>query len=154
MQAKVAGAVAQHEVKHMIERVHRKHQELREKGLPSGGGGPFGFKVGGIEHDDEEAALIVEATARILNGASLASIIREWNEAGVKTTRGGKWHYSSFTSMIRRWRNAGIREHKGEPVGPAAWEPIVTEDELRKPRSVLDSRSAGRTTRASVGSTC
>jgi site-specific DNA recombinase len=150
MTAKITGAVAQQEVEHMIERAHRKHQELREKGLPSGGGRPFGFKVGGIEHDETEADLVREAVARVLSGSSLAAIIRDWNEREIPTTRGGKWHYSSFTSMVRRWRNAGIREHKGEPIGPAAWDAIVSEADLRKLRSLLD-KPERRTNNAGVG---
>lgn len=155
MTAKVAGAVAQHEVEHMIERATRKHQELQEAGLPSGGGRPFGYEKGGMVVCEWEAELIRDATDRLLgkNGttpASLASLMREWNEAGIKTSRGGTWNYSSFTSLVRRWRNAGIREHKGEPVGPAAWPAIVDEADLRKLRALLSSEDR-RTNKNGVG---
>ncbi|MGE0028054.1 MAG: zinc ribbon domain-containing protein [Thermoleophilia bacterium] len=56
----------------------------------------------------------------------------------MKTATGqSAFHSANLKKILMRWRYAGIREDLGEPVGPAVWPAIVTEDELRAVRATL-----------------
>jgi len=39
---------------------------------------------------------------------------------------GGVWRSPTLRGLLRSGRIAGLREHRGEVVGPAVWEPIIT----------------------------
>jgi hypothetical protein len=68
------------------------------------------------------------------------------NEAQVPATSGavGAWQSSTVKGIVTNPRLVALREHRGVIVGPAAWAPIITNDERAK---VLDAVSArvGRT---------
>ena len=129
MTARITGAVARHESEHKSERQRRKAEELAAKGLPLGGGRPFGYESDGMTVRESEAEELREMVAKVLAGDSLASIIRDLNGRGVLTTRGGIWRYSSLRSLLLRSRNCGRMQHRGVVVGPAAWPAIVTESD-------------------------
>lgn len=64
-------------------RQRSKHAELRRQGRPSGGGSrPFGFTSDWSETVEEEANMLRQAADRIIAGASVASISRDWTLAG------------------------------------------------------------------------
>ena len=129
MTARITGAVARHESEHKSERQRRKADELARKGLPLGGGRPFGYESDGMTVRESEAIELREMVTRVLAGDSLASILRDLNERGVLTTRGGSWWYSSLRTLLLRSRNCGRMQHRGKVVGMAAWDPIITETE-------------------------
>ncbi|MEV7428294.1 recombinase family protein [Nocardioides sp. NPDC092400] len=129
MTARITGAVARHESEHKAERQRRKVEELASKGLPLGGGRPFGYEADGLTLRPEEADELRGMVRRVLDGDSLGSILRDLNERGVRTTRGGTWGYTSLRSLLLRERNAGRMVHRGQVIGKAAWEPIVSETE-------------------------
>jgi DNA invertase Pin-like site-specific DNA recombinase len=81
--------------------------------------------------DDEiveyEADAIRKACRDLLNGSTLWSIAKEWNAAGLKTSRGCDWAGTSVRQMLLRPRNAGLQVYDGailEGVTPA-WPAIV-----------------------------
>jgi hypothetical protein len=63
----------------------------------------------------------------LLAGASLTSIARQWNAAGVKPpqSKKGTWTATQVRAVLTSPRHAGLRAHKGEVIGRAAWPAII-----------------------------
>jgi site-specific DNA recombinase len=128
MTARIVGAVARHESEHRSERLKRKHLQLAEMGLPSGGSRPFGYEADGLTVREDEAELVREMCSRFLAGASLHSIATDLNRRGVATSGGKLWGNQNVRQTIDRRRNAGLRERYDETFGLAAWPAIVSTD--------------------------
>ena len=80
----------------------------------------------GISIVPSEAALIRQAATDFLAGESLTGIARQWNELGVPTPqRRRPWNGTIVRALLVGPRIAGLRAHRGEVVGPGAWEPII-----------------------------
>ncbi len=119
-------------------RVRRAKEEGAEKGRPNGGGRrPFGYTVGGLTIEPDEADLIRDAAASVLAGEPLRAIVRRFNDAGIRTPAGKKWDPTPLRRMLRSARIAGLRSHRGRVVGTAAWPAIVTEAEHERLVAVL-----------------
>ena len=73
-----------------------------------------------------EAKVVSQIVARFLNGESVLSIARWLEEEGVRTVTGKTWRTTSVRTMLASARIAGLRAHRGEVVGPAVWEAIIT----------------------------
>ncbi|MGI9023320.1 MAG: recombinase family protein [Acidimicrobiales bacterium] len=56
----------------------------------------------------EEAALIVDAAHRVLEGDTLSSIVDEWNRRGIRTTTGGPWRINALSALLIQPRLAGL----------------------------------------------
>lgn len=125
--ALIGAVLAQQEVERGIERMLDAKQRAAQAGKYLGGPRPFGFQAGGIELNHVEAQAIREATRDVLAGASLASVCRRWNEAGLLTTRGNTWKMNSVRHTLMRPRNAGKSVHKGKVTGVSMSAPIVDE---------------------------
>jgi len=55
-----------------------------------------------------EAELILEAARRVLDGATLSSIVDDWNQRGVTTTTGGPWRINALSALLIQPRLAGL----------------------------------------------
>jgi len=55
-----------------------------------------------------EAELILEAAKRVLDGATLSSIVDDWNRRGVTTTTGGPWRINALSALLIQPRLAGM----------------------------------------------
>lgn len=152
MVARMLGAAAQHEVDHSRERVQRAKAQAAADGKYRGGIRPFGFEKDGVTVREAEAKVIRDSAKAVLAGRSLASLTRELNERGVKTSgRSGEWKYGALRDMLIRPRNAGLlarglpgktgQAYAFEEIGPASWEPIIPEDEWRALVSMLTDPS-------------
>jgi site-specific DNA recombinase len=62
-----------------------------------------------------EAALILEAAQRVLDGATLSSIVDDWNRRGVTTTTGGPWRINALSALLVQPRLAGLDGGDGPP---------------------------------------
>jgi site-specific DNA recombinase len=152
--ARTLGAFAQYESQRLGERARMKSDERAEKGLPPGGRVPFGYRW---EHpdlprhkgrwlvDDDEAGVVRWIADRILDGASVLRVSRELNARGVKTKEGRDWHHSSVRATVLNPAVAGLRVHRGEPAGPAAWEPIIDRARWEQLRATLADPARKRT---------
>jgi site-specific DNA recombinase len=130
------------ESKTKSDRIRAWHDQRAQAGLPVGGGGrPFGFHPGGINHHPAETRLIRQAVRGLIAGTTnFTRIAREWSEAGVRTTVGGKrWSKSSVRRIVLSPRIAGLREH-GEDVYPAAWKGIISEDDHLRLRTMFSEK--------------
>lgn len=137
MQARISGAVARHEVDHMIERQRSAKAQAAAAGKYRGGRRPFGYEADGITVRPAEARTVAEVTRRVLVGESLRSITTDLNSRGSTTSAGGPWTYTTLRRTILRARNAGLIEHDGQEAGEACWPAIVEPDMWRAVRSLL-----------------
>jgi hypothetical protein len=77
---------------------------------------------------------VQQAVARLLDGWTLAAVVRDWTSQGITTTRGNPWLETSLRRMLLQPRLYGAREHNGQVVKEDAFPPIVdrqTWDELQ-----------------------
>lgn len=125
---RVLSAVAAGESDNKSRRIRRKMDEVAASGMPHGGyRRPFGFEDDKRTHRPEEAEIIRVLTARYLAGESFRSLAG-WLEAeGVRTVDGRPWLSGTLRGLLSSGRIAGLRRHRGQIIGPAAWEPIISE---------------------------
>jgi DNA invertase Pin-like site-specific DNA recombinase len=143
MTARITGAVGRHEVEHMIERQKAAKAQAAQAGKYRGGRRAFGYEADGVTVRPGEAALVLDATQRVLHGESLGSIAREWTERGVPSSTWhpplavAPWTYIAVHKLLIRARNAGIIEHGGEQMAKARWDAIVPEETWQAVRLLL-----------------
>ena len=125
MVARQLGAVARYEVEHMIERQQAAKAQAATAGRYRGGRRPFGYESDGVTVRADEAAIVVDATDRVLGGESLHSVTRDLNARGIPTSTGRAWKPPELRGLLMRARNAGLIEHNGKVVGDAEWPKIV-----------------------------
>ncbi len=118
-------------------RVRRKLQENAEAGRHHGGSRPYGWQDDRRTLDPDEAEWVRYAVRRVLDGASMRTIISEVTEGGAKNSLGQPWRDVTLRSTLVRHRNAGLRIHHGEVLGKGDWERILDKDTLDKVRRVL-----------------
>jgi hypothetical protein len=136
--ARMLGGLARYESDHKSERIRRKHEEIAERGRPSGGGSrPYGYEADKVSLRPAEAAVVAECAKRLLAGEPVLSIARDLNERGVPTSTGGEWSASSLRRMLASARIAGQREHKGEIVATAQWPGIISPEDGARIRALL-----------------
>ena len=145
---RVLVAFAQLEAGTMSLRIRAQIAERAKKGAPTAYGGrrPFGFERDRVTLREDEARLIREAADRILAGESMHGITREWNEAGVTTTTGGRWQQSTLRRVLASPRIAGLLENRGQTVGEASWQPVLDRDTWERLGARIAQRSGGRPT--------
>lgn len=112
---------------------------------------PFGFENDRVSHQPREAAALRKAYADLLAGATLASIARAWNAAGlysgkrrtgrVDTGTLSPWRPETVKAALVKPRNAGLRSYKGDIVGVGTWPPIVDEQTWRAAVALIERRS-------------
>lgn len=113
-------------------RVARVALDTAKTGKPVGGFRPFGWKADRSELDPLETAIVREAIDKLLAGSSLRTVVREWNDRGLKTTAGKPWKSTTLRQYLRNPRLIGLRTHQrkvllndeGKPVR-GLWEPLL-----------------------------
>ncbi|HXH59083.1 recombinase family protein [Iamia sp.] len=136
--ARVVGSVARKESEDKSRRLRRKHLELAEAGEWAGGGTrPYGYHQDRLTVRVDEAAMIREATQRILDGDRLRTIAADWNTRGVDTVTGGAWTTPVLRRLLTSARIAGWREHQGRWTAEATWAGIVDRPTVERLRLIL-----------------
>lgn len=150
--ARIKGSVARHEAEQLQRRIRRKVEELAAEGkIANGGPRPYGFqrvyagegtrrKIMGDAIEPAEAAIIRECAERALGSEPLRAIVRDLNDRGVQTSTGRTWSQQALRTMLRSGRIAGLREHNDVVVGKAVWPAIITEEQHKQLRALLDSK--------------
>lgn len=146
MVARMLGSAARYESEHKSDRAKRKMEELTRKGKFTGGYRPFGWTIdGGMPTlHPAEAPALRELFHSALEGASLGSMARRLNEAGLTSTLGNQFQATTVRQILLRPRNAGLATYHGETVGPSEFPAIVSEDVYRAVRSLLTDPKRGR----------
>ncbi|WP_028472555.1 recombinase family protein [Nocardioides alkalitolerans] len=142
------GWVGSQEIITRSKRQQQRFDERRRAGQPLWGNRPFGFEPDRVAHREDEANEIRWASEQIAAGATIYSIIKEWNLREVRTATGRTWSYASVQQLLKRPRNAGLMEVRGEidESVKAVWEPIVDRDlwDLVRARITKNPGDVGR----------
>ena len=142
--------LAQDESARTSERVLRSTRARAAAGKPHGRI-PYGYRR---EYDpssgellrqvpDEETAPIVrEIVRRIIDGDAVRAIARDLTDRGVPTVRAtpdqpGRWIDSTVRRIALSPTIAGLRRYRGEVIGDATWDPIVSREDHEKVVAVL-----------------
>jgi DNA invertase Pin-like site-specific DNA recombinase len=133
------GAWARAESEHRSERTRDGMEAKMLGGEFLGGKRPFGYEADGIAVRTEEAEELAKATARIVAGDSLRSILMDWNARDILTTNGKQWTYPSLTAVLTRVRNVGWVQHLGKTLDgvKAQWDAIVPVDDFLAAQKIL-----------------
>lgn len=159
--------LAKNEVQEKAARAKRYAIERHKQGHPNAGGGPHGYRwvpeanrdprtQARYEIDEDEAEdvrfIFSEFLADTDKQTSMKQIARELNDRGRRTRHGTKWGASTIRRMLMNPYYAGLlppsRPYDGsgshhynnldlETCIPGAWEPIITEEQLRAARGKL-----------------
>jgi site-specific DNA recombinase len=136
--ARMLAAVAANESDSKRRRGRRKMQEIAEAGKAHGGGTrPFGFKADKVTHEPNEAEVIRQLAARALAGESLPSLGRWMDDNDIRTVTGKQWRTPTIRTLLMSRRICGIREHKGQVIGQAEWQPIISAEQSESLRRLL-----------------
>lgn len=158
---------AAYEVDHGRERVLAARAEVARQGRWLGGKRPFGWEPDPAPAGDDGCPLLdddgnpvrgilrlaqVEADAiaagcrAVVDGVSLVTIMRQWNDAGIRTSQGYRWNAREVGRVLRRPRNAGFMEYQGQITGRASWPPAVDETTWRAAVAILNREDRRTTT--------
>lgn len=146
--ADILGSVAQHEIEQKSDRQRRAIQQAAAAGRWVGGRRPFGYDADGVTIREPEAGAVRDAYRAVLVGVSLGRVAADWNGRGLPTPQArrdgsaSQWTAQTVRPLLLNPRYAGLRAHVPETlresmdpraariksiVGPAAWEPLVSE---------------------------
>lgn len=137
---------AEREVEHIRERVIRGKRAAAERGTP-GSKPPWGYKTLRDEHtgrpinfifDPLEVHQVRDAVLRVLEGESLTSILKRINSDG-----GGRYVRPQSAQALKRCLTnpqiSGLRKYRGEVIGKAVWEPIISDEDRQRVIAALAS---------------
>ena len=160
LQARVKVAFARAEVMRKANRQKRANLERAQNGGRTPHGiRPFGYQDDRISPREDEAEAIRWACRHILAGGSVAAIMRDWTERGVKprfegrTRRdgegkdvpySGRWTHASVTRILTNPRIAGLTTlpRSDEIIGEGNWTPVILPETWASVRDTL--RDPGR----------
>jgi len=138
---------ADRESRKISERIKRKLADRASEGASHGGRRPYGYKPGGMELEEPEAAIIRQMGDMVLAGKSCREIAYWANEEGYPTAEGKLWPAVSVQNMLRRPRYVGIRVHKGVRY-EAKWPAVFTDrdqwDKIQLTLNLTASKYADR----------
>jgi len=150
MMARQFGSIARYESEHRSERVKSRHAQIAAQcGWSGGGCRPYGYESPKRTENggrtpwrlrEEEAAVLRDATRRVLAGESARSVAADLNERGIRTVTGGRWLSESLRSVLYSPRIAGQRWHHGQIMGKADWPAIITPADSARLRQLLGPR--------------
>ena len=144
--ARVMGAIAADESRTKSRRIKRKLDEVAASGRPHGGSRrPFGFDDDRETHRPDEAEVIRTLTARFLASESLRSLAVWLDNEGITTVFDKPWRTTTIRDMLISPRVAGLRQHRGEVIGKASWDPIISPRDRDRMLALIEQRkNSGR----------
>ena len=138
---RMLAAVAANESASKSRRVRRKLDEVAASGRPHGGSQrPFGYEADRITIRPDEAELVRALVARFVAGESVRSITAWLQAEHIPTVSGRPWRTTSVHQMLSSARIAGLRVHRGEVIGDAVWDPIITRAEHDQVLASIEAR--------------
>lgn len=141
--ARITAAVAAKESARKSARVRRKMQQNAELGLPGGGANrPYGYEADKVAINPAEAQVVREIVARYIAGESARAIAEDLKEREVPTSTGVEWRSTTIRGILLSPRIAGLRAHRGEIVGQAVWDPIITVEQRQQVLNVMQQKQA------------
>lgn len=133
MTARIKGSVARHESDQSSRRLKRAYQQRAMAGKMHGYAG-FGFQR--VERDGElwdiphpeQSEIVNEGARRYAAGESLRGICRDFMSRGISGPKTDNWTTTTLRQIMQRPVNIGLRQYRGEIIGKANADPIMTED--------------------------
>lgn len=153
MVARFKAAADAGEAERTAERVARARKAKRDKGEAQSAFRPFGWQDDRVTLDPAEAQHARDAVDTLIEGASLHEICRNFNDAGLRTTRGNAWTYQTAFTYFHNPRLAGyvgqdgdFYRHSltGEPV-EGKWEPLISVETFERLCARLDRNKGAAT---------
>ena len=141
--AQILTAIAEMESGHKGQRQRAANRQRAERGRVGWTRRPFGYnrhvdnpkihpqpcdcpvRDGSVFVVPDEAAEYRRAVVAVLSGATLASIVADWNTRGIATTVGGPWTVTPLRNLLLNPRHAGRAVSKGKDYGEGGWESII-----------------------------
>lgn len=113
---------------------HRRAQGM----FPSGE--CYGWRAGGVIVA-QEANVIHEMVARVIEGESLYTIAADLTQRGVPTRRNGsKWTPNAIRRTLRAPRHAGLVSHDDEILSTGNWTPLIERKTWDRVQRILNGR--------------
>jgi len=144
LQARMMVAFANKSSADTSRRVTRKALELAERGIPTGGTRPFGWRADKRTLDPGEAGILRDAIEQVLAGQSLGKVTDDLNARGVLTSPGGRWSRQTLRQLLLSPRLCGWRTYRGEILRVAdgtpvvgQWQPLLTPDQWEQLRDTI-----------------
>ena len=127
----------------LSQKINRGMRESALKGNSVGGAIPLGYKIENKKWvlDPLTAPIVEEAFSRYAKGETIASIGRDFNERGYRTSKGSKFNRSSFKNIFRNEKYIGVYKYtdiRHENAIPR----IITDDVWRNVQSRLKANEA------------
>ncbi|MEU5877183.1 recombinase family protein [Spirillospora sp. NPDC047279] len=143
----MGAVISRMEVKKMRRRARQWNRSRALEGTPKKGHRPFGWQDDRLTLEPTESELITKAVDRLLAGASLNSVVRDWQEKGVLTPRGNPWKSQTLRVTLRNARLCGwrtingelVRDDTGEPV-VGKWDPVISAEKWQAVQEIFASR--------------
>ncbi len=129
--ARIFGAIARQETEQKGARQRRANLQRAQDGRARWTRRPFAYDVaqdGQVVVVDDEAGELRKAAEAVLAGATLASLVRDLNRRGVRTTADRPFTVTALRRALLNPRVAGHSVHRGHVVGAGGWEAILDED--------------------------
>lgn len=137
--------------------VKRGMKERAERGLPLTVA-PFGYKYqdGGLVIVPSEGEEVKAMYEKVINGVSMLRIVRDLNERGIHSHRGGKWTNKTLRYVLTnptycgkiRWSPEGQNDYytgyvrEGTMIVQGQHEPLVSEEDFEKVQDRLAEHAA------------
>lgn len=137
--------VAEREAEETRRRIQRAMRANASKGRPHGRR-LFGYRrlydpdsgvLVGQEPHPEEAQVVREIAARLLEGEPASRIAESLNDRGVATPAAKGWDVTRIKRIGTNPSYAALRTHRGEIVGEADWPPLIERDDFDRLTAVL-----------------
>jgi site-specific DNA recombinase len=131
---RVKAAFARAEIETKSRRQRAAHAQSRAAGGIPPGAHCFGYTPDGMSIVPSEQAAVQAGIQLILAGGRLKSVVRNWNEAGHRNSRGAPWTTWTVRRFLVNPRIAGLRATRQETkdpweiVGPGVWPPLIDEE--------------------------
>lgn len=157
MVARILAAVARGETERKADRQVKAAVQRARSGKPQWSTRPFGYERDGSLRKDE-AALVRQAYADVVQGASLASVTATFAASGLLTSKAGQnridpltskvigtfsgeWDTPTIRTLLLSERNMARSTYRGDVVADATWEAIVTPETFRAATYLLTNAS-------------
>ncbi|KIL46200.1 recombinase family protein [Jeotgalibacillus campisalis] len=136
----IVGALSSWERENLGERVQFGQIEKARQGefaAPA----PLGYdKINSKLHiNEKEAEIVRDMVQRAIDGQSARQISNNFNERGVPTIRGYRWHIATILSILRNPALYGATRWKDEVI-ENTHEGIISKEEFLKLRKIIQSR--------------
>jgi DNA invertase Pin-like site-specific DNA recombinase len=119
-------------------------------GEPNGSTRPFGFEDDRVTRREDEAAVLRELTARLLDGELPDALVADLNTRGIRTAQGKPWTQAALKMLLTRDRNCGRIVYtdpasgRTSVVGRLPGDPIVSEEDFERAAAMYAARRVGR----------